>query len=515
MKNVRMLDPRLLIGIIVALLAIGCGTNGIDGPVPTASIRATQNPLVAEYDVTQFHAGATAWAEFGLDTNYGRQTSVSAATTGPSQTIKLLVAGMKPSTTYHMRAHATWNNVSWVDEDRTFTTGSLSSVGLVAPPVKMTSPNPGLTPSPGVELFDGFILGPPDPSLLASFVTDLQGNVIWYYPSGAAGIKFMPDGYVVANLAQDLREFDLAGNTIHDVSLAQVNQSLQAHGYGFQVTGFHHDVLRLPNAHWIGLCNILKSFTDLQGFPGVTNVLSDVLVDVDDAGDVVWAWSAFDHLDVNRHPWGLGTFAGAGASGADWTHGNAVQYTEDGNLILSMRDQSWIIKIDYENGTGSGAVLWRLGYQGDFAIEGGDSKDWFYGQHNPSIISTNGSQMLLSVWDNGNNRVQADGSTCGEVGASCYSRPTIFQIDEDTKIAQLVWQDRPNMFSFWGGSIEALSNGNVEFDLSDPFLTSSSRVLEVTQTSSPQTVLQIDITGENAYRAFRIPSLYPDVTWIQ
>ena len=31
---------------------------------------------------------------------------------------------------------------------------------------------------------------------------------------------------------------------------------------------------------------------------------------------------------------------------ADSTHSNALVYTADGNLLLSMRNQSWILKID-------------------------------------------------------------------------------------------------------------------------------------------------------------------------
>ncbi|MGA8153359.1 MAG: aryl-sulfate sulfotransferase [Terriglobales bacterium] len=502
--------------ITLALGSIGCGSGGDSGPLQTGVVSATKNALVAEYDVRVIHSGTSAWVEFGPDTNYGRQTSVSAATVGLFQTIPILVAGMKPSTTYHMRAHATWNGGSWVDQDRTFTTASLSSVGLTAPQIKITRPNANLNPAPGVELIDGLLLGPPNQSLLTTLVTDLQGNVIWYYPASAVeGYKLMPNGYFIADLGSVLREFDLAGNTIQAVNESQVNQSLQVHGYTFQITGFHHDLLLLPNGHWIGLANVLKAFTDLPGFPGVTNVLGDVLVDVDPTGNVVWAWSVFDHLDINRHPWGLVPFSGAGgATGGDWTHGNALQYTADGNLLFSMRAQSWIIKIDYENGAGSGDILWRLGYQGDFAILGGDPRDWFYGQHDPVIVSTNGPQMTLSIWDNGNNRIQPDGSKCGPV-VPCYSRPTIFQIDESTKIADLVWQDLPNLFSFWGGAIESLSNGNVEFDLTDPFVVSSSRVEEVSETDNPQTVWQLDLTGENAYRAYRIPSLYPGVTWKQ
>lgn len=498
------------------LVSMGCGSSTPGSP--QGSLAQTSNPLVAQYNVTPSHIDSIAWVEFGPDTNYGRQTSTTAPTTGYGQTFNILVAGMKPGTTYHMRAHVQWlgGNQAWVDQDRTFTTGSLASVGLVAPQIKITTPNPNLTHAPGVELVDGLILGPPNPSLLTTFVMDLQGNVIWYYPVGSVeGYKFMPNGYIILNLGSDLREIDLAGHTIQDINVGQVNQSLQSQGYPYQLTGFHHDLLQLPNGHWIGLANILKAFTNLPGLPGVTNVLSDVLVDVDPSGNVVWAWSAFDHLDIDRAPFGYAPFSGAGgATGADWTHSNALQYTADGNLLLSMRNQSWILKIDYANGTGSGNILWHLGYQGDFSIPGGDPRDWFYGQHDPVIVSSNGSQMTLSIWDNGNNRVQPGGSVCGPV-VPCYSRGTVFQIDESTMVADLDFQALPNLFSFWGGAAEDLSNGDFEFDLCDPFVMSSSRVQEVTQTDNPQTVWQLDLTGENAYRAFRVPSLYPGVTWQQ
>lgn len=499
----------------VLFTSLGCGTS--TPGTPQGSVAATKNPLVAQYSVTPSHVDSVAWVEFGPDTNYGRQTAATSPNTGYGQTFNILVAGMQPGTTYHMRAHIQWldGNQPWVDQDRTFTTGTLASAKMVAPGVKITNPNPNLTHAPGVELIDGLILGPPNASLLQSFVTDLQGNVIWYYPASAEGIKLLPNGNFIANLGSDLREFDLAGDTVQDINENQVNQSLQAQGYTFQITGFHHDLLLLPNGHWIGLGNILKAYTDLPGLPGVTNVLSDALVDVDPNGNVVWAWSAFDHLDVDRAPFGYGSFSGAGgATGADWTHSNALQYTSDGNLLLSMRNQSWILKIDYANGTGAGDILWHLGYQGDFAITGGDSIDWFYGQHDPVIVNSNGSQMTLTIWDNGNNRVQPDGSVCGPV-VPCYSRATIFQIDESTKVANLAWQDLPNLYSFWGGAAELLPNGNMEFDLCDPFVNSSSQVEEVTQTDNPQTVWQLNLTGENAYRAFRLPSLYPGVTWQQ
>jgi hypothetical protein len=55
-----------------------------------------------------------------------------------------------------------------------------------------------------------------------------------------------------------------------------------------------------------------------------------------------------------------------------------------------------------------------------------------------------------------------------------------------------------------------LQNGNVEFDTIsfDPL---SSRIQEVTETSDPQLVWQMDLFGQLAYRGFRVPSLYPGV----
>jgi arylsulfate sulfotransferase len=161
--------------------------------------------------------------------------------------------------------------------------------------------------------------------------------------------------------------------------------------------------------------------------------------------------------------------------------------------------------------------LWRLGDAGDFALSGGDPRQWFYAQHFPSPVTISGSQMTLAVFDDGNERVlDEDGNVCGtESNEACYSRATVFQIDEDKKIASLDWEFLPDLYTFWGGSINQLANGNVEFDMSEPYPQdpTASLVAEVTQTANPAVVWQMTIKGSNAYRAYRIPSLYPGVSW--
>jgi arylsulfate sulfotransferase len=499
--------------ILLTLASVGCGSGNYKPPV--AVISPTSHPLVAQYSLNHFHEGLTAWVEFGTDTNYGRQTSVftdaDAVTSGGSEVLNILVAGMKQQTLYHMRAHVEWSGGSWVDQDHTFTTGAIP--GSDALPqfaiTRPTSTSATVSPSGGVELLS--LVN----TTLQGVVTDLDGNVIWYCPGEAIPFKPMPNGHYFFMRGTGLEEVDLACNKIRSVSVDQINQSLPTHGHSFAVTSLHHDMLVLPNEHWIALGQITKTLT--TNSYGTLGVLGDVLMDIDPSGNVVWAWSSFDHLDVNRALFGL----------PDWTHSNALVYTADGNLLLSMRNQSWILKIDYANGTGTGNILWRLGQDGDFTILGGDPSQWFYAQHYPYVVNVDASKTSVAVFDDGDLRIGSNGQPCEPPippTSTCYTRATIFQIDESTKVASLLWQYLPGYFTFWGGSIDVLDNGNVEFDGSEPFSSTvpfnpyHSLIMEVTQTDTPQVVWQMDVAGNaggNAYRGYRIPSLYPGVTWQQ
>jgi arylsulfate sulfotransferase len=497
----RMLKPRRALTLVcVGTLTVASGCGGGFLHPTTTTITATANPLVAQFTIRPNQKDTTGWVEFGTDTNYGRQTSISPPTNSSTDVLNILVAGMKPSTTYHMRPHLKGlDGVALVGADQTFTTGAIPASAGTLPGIAVTRPTSGLKPAAGVELLNLVSFG----KGLTGIVTDLDGNIIWYYNPGNGAsmtpMKLMQNGHMVMNVG-DLREIDLAGNIKRSVTVDEINLSLQAKGYSFTISLFHHDLIVLPNGHWITLANTSRQFNNLSGFPGITDVLGDALIDIDPDGNVTWAWNGFDHLDVNRHPMAF----------PDWTHSNAIVYLPDGNLIVSMRHQSWILKIDYANGTGSGDILWRLGNEGDFMLSGGDPSNWFFAQHYPNVESANSSLLTLAVMDNGDLRVDAAGNPCS---ALCYSRAAIFQVDEATRVATLLWQDLPGLYSFWGGSVGTVSNGDFEFDLTTVARTPASQIMEVTHTNHPQTVWQLNLTGENAYRGYRIPSLYPGITW--
>jgi arylsulfate sulfotransferase len=476
-------------------------TNGV--------VTATPNPLVAQYTIVPPRSGGVT-VEFGRDTNYGLQTATT-------RQIGVLVAGMRPFTTYHMRARMDFDDGTQAfDSDHVFTTGGLPPERV--PKVTVTRPG-SLQPNPGIELIDAVAFGGiPQTGQVNVGGFDLSGNLIWFYDlqngtqvDSAFPIKMLPTGnllLVVTGGFQGVREINLAGETVSQFTLDQVNAWVSLAGFPVNIQSLHHDILPLPNGHLILLANTTKTFNDLPGFPGETHVLGDVLVDLDEHKNPVWVWSTFDHVDIQRQPLGF----------PDWTHANAIIYSpDDGNLILSMRDQNWVIKINYKDGGGDGNILWRLGPGGDFAIPGGGPADFNYAQHYPVLIGGKSSGTFpLMMFDNGNNRIMdSSGTVCGPPAVPCYSRPVIFQLDEAAKTAQILWQYKLPVFSLCCGSINVLENGNAEFDIAAEtfFPTFSSRVQEVTQDVIPQLVWQMDLQGQLAYRAFRLPSLYPGVEW--
>ena len=486
------------------------------GQLPAGIVSPSNNSLVALY--TMFlPQGTSAQVRFGTSTNYGLTTWSQTAPQGGGF-VSIYVAGMRATSTYHMQAAIQLPDGSQItDTDHTFTTGAIS--GSLFPSITAQLTGTG-TPSPGVELLSYFQATTQD--LTCVFATDLAGNVIWFYPLPAGAstdpVKLLPNGHmlvVTAGTVNDVREVDLAGNMFTQITAAQVNSipSLQNVVWG----GFNHDVLPLPNGHLILLASIQESVSNVPGVADGTAVLGNVLIDWDPQQSApVWTWSTFDHLDLTRAPYGI----------ADWTHGNAVIYSpDDRDLILSLRNQNWLLKINYNDGAGDGSILWRFGPGGDFTLAT-EPIDWNYGQHYPTIESPNSSGIFdLMVFDNGNGRlVDANNDVCGTPGSpACYSSVPIYQLNETTKTATVQWEyNLSHAYSFCCGDALVLPNGNIEFDVAadQNFTFGVSYIEEVTQTSSPELVWRMDVQGSPAnfdlvYRGIRIPSLYPGVTWTQ
>jgi len=503
--------------------------------IQPSQVAVTANPQVAQYSMYLPQA-AKVTVQFGPTTSYGLRTAAQATSATPVNyggSVVIEVAGMRGRTTYHMQAQVTLaNGVAYSDADHEFTTGS----PLPTAPLSVTTPD-GSAPQAGIEMFDTVEFGSThyDPTLAQAFATDLQGNVIWTYrytgtPANViTPIKLLSNGHLLLNLTvttppngppipagtlNEIREIDLAGNTIRELTMTALNQALAANGFsGLNLYAFSRDMLALPNGHFVFLASMAQEVQNVAGYTGAVNVAGDVLVDVDENFKPDWVWSSFDHLDVNRHPYQF----------PDWTHSDALLYSpEDHDLLLSIRNQNWIVKIDFQDGAGSGDILWRLGEGGDFRLVGGvDPTDWFYAQHGMNFFSSSTSGSFeLGLLDDGDDRAFPAGVVCGSSGAPpcTYSTVPILSVDEVAKTATLLhhYVAPASLYSFFGGQADFLANGDVEADFASA--TSGATVQEyqvgaAVLETSPPVVWQAFTPGLDLYRALRLPSLYPGVQW--
>ena len=155
------------------------------------NVANSANPLVAQVTIGSGCTGQV-MVEFGPDTSYGRSTSWYPIDSAP---ITVQVAGMRASTVYHMRAQRQCLGVTTTSQDTVFTAGAPPSIPFPAVQVSRSDP-PDSTENPGVELLD--TIATTGTNQIQAFVTDRDGNPIWYYDVGQGKFpyiyKLLPNG---------------------------------------------------------------------------------------------------------------------------------------------------------------------------------------------------------------------------------------------------------------------------------------------------------------------------------
>ncbi len=495
-------------------------------PADVACPNSTGNPQVAQYSMYLPAPGKMS-IQFGTTTSYGKSTWQVATPTANGGTVPIYVAGMLGNTLYHMQAQVALNNgAAFNDIDHTCTTGTPPAT----PPITLTTNDS--TAQPGIQLWNTIL----PYNLTDAFATDLNGNVLWTYNfQNGSGLDLLqsihplPNGdfltmvsylsSVTTNIPSgtidDVREIDLAGKTVKDLTMDTLNQSLaasnlrDASGNLYVMKSFHHDVLPLPNGHWVLLAAYTKTYNNLTGYSAPVSVIGDAIIDVDQNLNPDWVWNTFDNLDINRRPMNF----------PDWTHSNALLYSsDDHNLLLSIRHQNWIVKIEFLDGTGSGKILWHLGEGGDFKLVNGvDPTDWFYGQHGMNYFSQNTTGIFeLGTMDNGIDRDFPTGPVfCTPnkpANPQCYSTVPVLQLNESNMTATLVthYEPGPTFYSYFGGDAQLLENNDIQADFcSKP---GGSEIQELNPTAT-QVIWDATTPNANQYRVLREPSLYPGVQW--
>jgi hypothetical protein len=345
------------------------------------------------------------------------------------------------------------------------------------------------------ELVDGdfrfFDLAPlyvPGPASM--FLIDPVGRTRWHY-----GVDLPVVSLEQIWIALKLRE-DGSVLAVHDEAvmildeLGEVQLEIAAEDVGLHT--FHHEVIELPSGNFLTFTYSFQD-VDYEG-EGTLHVAGDRIVEITPAGELVWSWDSFDHLDPQRRREGFNNVVpiidpDTQQNSNDWTHANGMLWA-DGIIYLSLRHQDWILAIDHA----SGEVLWRLGDEGDFALDPGST--WFFHQHSPQW-QPDGTLML---YDNAvGNPDQPD--------SEADSHAVRYALDLDAMTAARVWQDDDEPFvSALAGDADLTSTGNV-LRLDSYFNTNplGSRLRELDPESSPNAIWSIEFpAGHYAYRALPV-----------
>ena len=231
----------------------------------------------------------------------------------------------------------------------------------------------------------------------------------------------------------------------------------------------HHDMIKLPNGNYLSIVediidgpippSVPQAFLfQLLGYQvdGITNEfpwVGDRIVEWDKTTkEEVWSWSTHDYFNKSDYD-EIGSTWNAAFDGGrfDWTHANAIAYSEEDDAIfLSSRHLSRITKIDRTTGN----IIWNLGL------------DMISGDVDCGHDIGMSFQHSIQVLENGNIVTLDNGNLSQQINETPFptSRALEIQIDElnNSCDATVIWSyDLPEeLFGFASGNVQKLDNGN-------------------------------------------------------
>ncbi len=419
-----------------------------------------ENTLMARTHV-EVSKDAVVFIEFTSDETANLQTAKSDI--GSAHDITVL--GMRAETVYTMTAVATLGDGSEERSDPvSFMTGPLPDNAPVLSLAESTG-----TGGAGVTFF-GI-----RSDASRYWGADEDARIVWYlhgdYTTASSPVlRETEPGELLIFLDDSIQTITTEGDTISINVLER----------------WHHDVLLLPNGN-----TLMLGFESDRNEDGIL-LGGDTIIEQTADGDILWTWSSLEHLDTTRIQNQTLTPTGA----LDWTHSNALFYIEDDDsILLSVRSQSWVLKIDHK----TGSVLWIMGdkegtapaYQYIDTFLTLESGTWMNSQH--AAMQTADGEIL--IYDNRNE----------SGGPTDMSRAVTFEIDESAKTARQTWEAVAPKYTGSLGDVDELSNGNVMMCAGGPgSADESAYIVEVSPDLTAETVWSMRVENDIVYRAERM-----------
>ena len=377
----------------------------------------------------------------------------------------------------------------------------------------------------------------------AVIVIDMNGREVkrWtdYNNSAGGPARILPGGSVIAAAGARpphqegtaLVQRDFEGNELWSFSR---NEQIETRdGQTIWSSRQHHDWQRtdFPAGYYspeaepgtLGANTLLLTHTN-HTVPAVSDALleDDRLIEVSPNGEIVWEWTAGEHIDefgfaddaraVIRAAVGFSEARGS----LDWVHINSATYLGPNrwhdagdarfapeNVIVSSRQASFLAIVDR-----AGKVAWRIGP--DFSESEALRKiGQLVGPHHPHMIPKGlpGAGNVLVV-DNGGSSGYGFANPIAPNGYGAFARAYSRVLEIDPVTLELVWSYvmPSQFFSTNISGAQRLPNGNTLITEGAP-----GRVFEVT--SEGQIVWEYHVTyfsqtarpTNSVYRAYRLP----------
>jgi Arylsulfotransferase (ASST) len=307
-------------------------------------------------------------------------------------------------------------------------------------------------------------------------ILDGNGQLVYYKPlqQVRAYTDFTEQPNGLLSYFDGATNADFSNNVfrVMDASYNEVDQYEAGNGYSAD----SHEFRLLPNGHAL-MAVYDEEPMDLTAQGGKANaVVSDMVVqELDSSKNVVFQWKASEHIPYTD------TYEKLTGDTVDPYHGNSIDMLPDGNLLVSFRHLSQIVKVNRQTGD----VIWRMGGKNnDFTVtnDGG-----FSYQHDVRQLP-NGH---ITMFDNGNQHTPPS------------SRAVEYAVDEANRTLTKVWEFKhtPGIFGSYMGDVEQLPNGSVFIGWGGPNPFAS----EVTRNGKLLQDLEVSTPTNVVYRWFKLP----------
>ena len=347
------------------------------------------------------------------------------------------------------------------------------------------------------------------------YAVDGAGDIRFYTNMGGTlGVHQLANGHLLMPASYVLKASYYKEGMIETDLLGKIYGEYMIPG------GQHHDFVELPDGNLL----VASDSPDLS-------TVEDYVVEIDrKSGEVVWELDMKELMEPEDGQ--SASMDTDGSEEADWFHNNGLAYDAENDLVLlSARHKDAIVAVNKEDKS----LAWILGdpdgwgeeYQSYFFEPEGEDFEWFYAQHNVSILD-NGD---IALFDNGTAKVKRDAGENRVSGDDVYSRAVVYHIDTENMTASQVTEYGKERGADWyadwisgvvsldgtkdhlwitaGSHLHNAEENRSDYYPKDMFVPGLTKTTHIDQVDNGELSFELTISGDTynalTYRSFRMP----------